>query len=124
MNLDTPYTDRDKQYHYPTTIQQLATTLGHPPNTELLRRLEDSVHTPLYYSALRPDSLRAHLQEPRPQLALEQLPLLTRYHRWYARRSIHVPARYTKCICGHAEEETWDHFKGCPLYRGLDTFTD
>ena len=80
--------------------------------------------TPLYYSALRPDSLPAHLQKPRLQLALEQLPLLTQYHRWYARRSIHVRAGYTKCICGHAEEETWDHFKVCPLYRGLDTLTD
>ena len=116
---DTPYTDRHKQYHYPTPIQHLATTLGHPANTERLRRLGDSVHTPLYYSALRPDSLPAHLQKPRLQLALEQLPLLTRYH-----RSIHVPAGYTKCICGHAEEETWDHFKVCPLYRGLDTLTD
>ena len=121
---DTPYTDRDKQYHYPTPIQQPVTTLGHPANTALLRRLEDSVHTPLYYSALRPDSLPAHLQKRRLQLALEQLPLLARYHRWYARRSIHVPAGYTKCICGHAEEETWDHFKVCPLYRGLDTLTD
>ena len=61
MPEDTRYTDRDKQYHYPTPIQQLATTLGHPANTELLRRLKDSVHTPLYYSALRPDSLPAHL---------------------------------------------------------------
>ena len=91
MPEDTPYTDRDKQYHYPTPIQQLATTLGHPANTELLRRLEDSVHTPLYYSALRPDSLPAHLQKPRLQLALEQLPLLSRYHRWYTRRSIQSP---------------------------------
>ena len=33
---DTPYTDRDKQYHYPRPIQQLATTLGHPANTEVL----------------------------------------------------------------------------------------
>ena len=124
MPEDTAYTDRDKQYHYPTPIQQLATTLGHPANTKLLRRLEDSVHTPLWYSALRPDSLPAHLQKPRLQLALEQLLLLTRYHRWYARRSIHVPARYTKCICGHGEEETWDHLKVCPLYRGLHTLTD
>ena len=77
MPEDTPYTDRDKQYHYPTPIQQLATTLGHPANTELLRRLEDSVHSPLYYSALCPESLPAHLQKPRLQLALEQLPLLT-----------------------------------------------
>ena len=30
---DTPYTARDKQYHYPTPIQHLATTLGHPANT-------------------------------------------------------------------------------------------
>ena len=124
MPEQTPYTDRDKQYHYPPPIKQLATTLGHPANTELLQRLEDSVHTSLYYSALPPDSLQAHLQKPRLQLTLEQLPLLTRYHRWYARRSIHVPARYTKCFCGHAEEETWDHFKGCPLYQGLDTLTD
>ena len=121
---DTPYTDRDKQYHYPTPIEQLTTTLGHPANTELLRRLEDSVHTPLYYSALRPDCLPADLQKPRLQLALEQLPFLTRYHGWYARRSIHVPAGYIKCIYGHAEEETWDHFQTCPLYRGLDTVTD
>ena len=42
-----PYTDRDKQYHYPTPIQQLATTLGHPANNELLQRLEDSVCNPL-----------------------------------------------------------------------------
>ena len=77
MPEDAPYTDRDKQYPYPTPIQQLATTLGHLANTELLRRLQDSVHTPLYYSALRPDSLRAHLQKTRLQLAREQLPLLT-----------------------------------------------
>ena len=121
---DTPYTVRDKQYHYPTPIQQLATTLGHPGNIELLRRPEDSVRTPLCYSALLPDSLPAHLQKPWHQLALEQLPLLTRYRRWYARRSIHVPARYAKCICGHTEGEPWDHFKTCPLYRGLDTLTD
>ena len=124
MPEDTPYRDRDKQYHYPTPIQQLATTLGHPANTKLLRRLEDSVHTPLYYSALRPESLPAHLQKLRLQLALEQLLLLTRFHRWYTCRSIHVPARYTKCICGHAEDETWDHFKMCPLNRGLDTLKD
>ena len=43
---DTPYTDRDKQYHYPTPIHQLATTLGNPVNTELLRRLKDSVCNP------------------------------------------------------------------------------
>ena len=36
MPEDAPYTDRDKQYHYPTTIQQLATALGLPANTELL----------------------------------------------------------------------------------------
>ena len=121
---DTPYTDPDKQYHYSTPMQQLATTLGHPANSELLRRLEGPVRTPLYYSALRPNSLPAHLQKPRLQLALKQLPLLTGYHRWYARRSIHVPARYKKCICGGAKEETLDHFKTCPLYRGLDTLTE
>ena len=93
---DMPYTDRDKLYQYPTPIQQLATTLDQPANTELLRRPEDSVWIPLYYSVLRPDNLPAHLQKPRLQLALEQLPLLTRYYRWYAQRSIHIPAGYTK----------------------------
>ena len=121
---DTPYTDRNKQYHYPTPIQELGTTLGHPANTELLRRLEDSVRTPLYYSALCPNSRPARLQECQLQLALEQPALLTRYHRWYAHRSIHVPAGYNKCICAHAEEETWDNFKMCPLYQELDTLTD
>ena len=42
---DTPYTDRDKHYDYPTPIQQLATTRGHQANTKLLRRLKDSVCT-------------------------------------------------------------------------------
>ena len=53
---------------------QAATTLGHPANTELLQRLEDSVHTPLYYSALRPDSLPTHLQKTRLQLASNSFP--------------------------------------------------
>ena len=112
---DTPYLDRDKQYHYPTPIQQLATTP---------RRLEDSLRTLLYYSALRPNSLPADLQKTGLQLALEHLPLLTQYYRWYARRSNHVPAGYTKCICGDTEDKTCNHFKICPLYRGLDTVTD
>ena len=76
MPEDTPYTDQDKQYHYTTPIQQLATTLGHPANTELLGRLKDSVQKPLYYSALRSDSIPAHLQKPRLKLALEQLPMV------------------------------------------------
>ena len=42
----------------------------------------------------------------------------------YARRSIRVPAGYTKCICGHTGDETWNHFNTCPLYHGLDTLTD
>ena len=44
---DTPYADSDQQYHHPTPIQQLATTLGHAAHTEILRRPEDSVRTPL-----------------------------------------------------------------------------
>ena len=44
---DTLYRDRDNQYHYPTPIEQLATTLGHPANTKLLQHLEDSVRTAL-----------------------------------------------------------------------------
>ena len=111
---DTPYKDGDKQYHYPTPIQQLATTLGQLANTERLRRFEDSVRTPLYYSALRLDSLPAHPLKPGLQLALKQLPLLTPYHRWCAHSSIQVPPGYTKCICGHREDET----------RGLDILTD
>ena len=46
---DMPYADPHKQYNYPTPIQQVATTLGHPANNELLQRLQDSVLTPLCY---------------------------------------------------------------------------
>ena len=77
---DTPYTDRDKQCQYPTPSQQLGTTLDHPAKMELLRRLEDSVSTPIDYAALRLDTLQAHLQKGRLQLALEQLPLITRHY--------------------------------------------
>ena len=119
-----PYTDRDKQYHYRKPIQQLATTLGHRASTKLLPRLGNSIRTPLYYVASCPNSPPAHLQKPGLQLALEQLPLLTRHYRLYPPRSIHIPAGYTQCICGHTEDKTWAYFKTCPLYRGLDTLTD
>ena len=121
---DTPFTDRDKQHHYPLPIQQLAITLGPRTNTELLRRLEDSFRTPLYYAVVRRDSLPQHLQKPRLQLPLEQLPLLTRHYRWYTPRSIPIPAGCTKCTWNHTEDETWDHFKPFPMYRGLRTLTD
>ena len=104
-------------------IQQLVTTLGHLANKELLQRLGDSVRTPLYYSAFRPDSLPAHLKKCRIHLALEQHAFHSRYYRWYPHHTIDVPAGYTKSICGHTEDKTWDHFKTCPLYRGLDTLT-
>ena len=90
---DTPHTEGDKQYHYPTSFQQLATTLGDPANTDLLRGLKDSVCTPLYYAALPLHSPPAHVQrKTRLQLALKQLPLLTRHYPWYTLLSIPVPA--------------------------------
>ena len=110
---DTPYTDRNRQY--PTPIEQVATILVHPANTELLRPLVDSVSNPLYNGALRRDSLPAHLQYPWLELALEQLPLLTRHYRWYAHRPIPITADYSKGICGQTEDESCDHFKTCPL---------
>ena len=105
-------------------MQQLATTLGRPANTKVIHRPEDSVRTPLYYAVVRRDSLPAHLQKPRHQLALEQLPFLTGHYRWCTRLSIPIPIQYTDFICAHTEDETWDQFKTCPLYRGLDTLTD
>ena len=121
---ETRYTDRDKQYHYPTRIEQLAITLGHLANTQLLRRRQDSVGTPLYYAGLRPDRHPTHLQKPKLQLALSQLPLLTRHYRWYARGGIHIPAGYTNCICTTQRTKNWHHFNTCPLYQGLDTLKD
>ena len=134
---------RPNEYGAPSTAARSRRSPGcqpkaghHPPSccerptgtntakAELLRRLEDPVCTPLYYTALRPDSLPAQLQKPRLQLDLEQLPFLTRYYQWYARRSIRIPTGYSKCICGHAEEEAWDHFKMCSWYRELDTLMD
>ena len=46
------------------------------------------------------------------------------YHRWYARRTIHIPTKHTKCICTHTKDETWEHFKCYPFYTGVDTLTD
>ena len=116
--------DRDRQYHYPTQSQKIASTLGQPANTEFLRRLEDSVCTAVYHAAPRRESLQAHLQKSWLQLALTQLPLLSSHYPWYTRFPIPVPAGYTSCICDHREGETWDHFKSCLLYRGLDTLAD
>ena len=89
---DTPYTEKDKHYEYLTPIQQQATILSKPRDTKLIKRLEDSAGTPLYYATLQPDSLLAHLRKLRLKLALKQLPMLTQYRRWYTRRNIQQSA--------------------------------
>ena len=76
------------------------------------------MRTALYFSALDPSLIPVHLQTRRAQLLLEQLPLLDRVARWYARRDIDISPEYTICP-GHLQQpETWEHFKRCPLAQG------
>ena len=116
---DTPYTDRQTVpllHAHPTACHHTGQP-GEHQTPAMPRRLHP--YPPLLVSPTPGEPCSSSFQ-----LALEQLPLLTRYYRWYARRSIHVPAGYTECICGPAAGETWDHFKVCPIYRGLHTLTD
>ena len=76
------------------------------------------MRTALYFSALDPSLMPVHLQTQRAQLLLEQLPLLDRVARWYARRGIDIPPEYTICPCHLQQPETWEHFKRCPLAQG------
>ena len=58
---DTPYRDQERHYHYPTPMEQLATTLGNLAKRECIPRLKDSVRTPLYYTGRHSYGLPAHL---------------------------------------------------------------
>ena len=58
---------------------------------------------------------------PRPECGVPRIPLTTRA---LAARGDSLEYLRRRVAVSHAEEETWDHFKMCPLFRGLDTLTD
>ena len=91
---------------------------GSQGDSALLSRLQHTMRTALYFSALDPSLIPVHLQTQRAQLFLKQLPLLDRVARWYARRGIDIHPEYTICPCHLQQPETWDHFKRCPLAQG------
>ena len=91
---------------------------GSQADNALLSRLQHEIRTALYFSALDPSLMPVHLQTRRAQLLLEQLPLLDRVARWYARRGTDIPPEYTICHCHVQQPETWEHFKSCSLVQG------
>ena len=91
---------------------------GSQADSALLSRLQHEMRTALYFSALDPSLIPVHLQTRRAQLLLEQLPLLDRVARWYARRGMDIPPEYAICPCHLQQPETWEHFKRCPLAQG------
>ena len=105
-------------YHYRQPIRTMAHIRGSQAYSALLSRLQHEMRTALYFSALDPSLIPVHLQTRRAQLLLEQLPLLERVARWYARRGIDIPPEYTICPCHLQQPETWEHFKRCPLAQG------
>ena len=91
---------------------------GSQADNALLSRLQNEMRTALYFSALDRSLMPVHLQTRRAQLLLEQLPLLDRVARCYARRGIDIPPEYTICPCHIRQPETWEHFKRSPLAQG------
>ena len=87
---EAPYTSHDRAYHYPDPIQHLARMLGDTDSRAHIEELQEKLTVPLYASALRPACIPAHLQIQRIQHLREQLPLLTRVAKWFARKHIHV----------------------------------
>ena len=115
---DRIYNDTGGVYHYPQPIRTMAPIRGSQADSALLSRLQHEMHTALYFSALDPSLIPVHLQTRRAQLLLEQLPLLDRVARWYARRGIDIPPEHTICPCHLQQPETWEYFKRCPLAQG------
>ena len=115
---DRIYNDTGRAYHYPQPVRTMAHIRGSPADSALLGCLQHTLRTALYFSALDPSLIPVHLQTRRAQLLLEQLPLLERVARWYARRNIDIPTEYTICPCHLQQPETWEHFKRCPLGQG------
>ena len=92
---DRIYNDTGRAYHYPQPVRTMANIPGSQADSALLSRLQHTLRTALYFPALDPCLIPVHLQTRRAQLLLEQLPLLDRVARWYARRSIYIPPEYT-----------------------------
>ena len=115
---DRIYNDTGGAYHYPQPIRTMAHIRGSQADSALLSRLQHEMRTALYFSALDPSLIPVHPQTRRAQLLLEQLPLLDRVARWYARRGIDIPPEYTIYPCHLQQPETWEDFKRCPLAQG------
>ena len=82
---DRIYNNTGGVYHYPQPIHTMAHIRGSQADSALLSRLQHEMRTALYFSALDPSLIPVHLQTRSAQLLLEQLPLLDRVARWYAR---------------------------------------
>ena len=115
---DRIYKDTGRAYHYPQPVRTMAHIRGSQADHPLLSHLQHTMRTALYFSALDPSLIPVHLQTRGAQLLLEQLPLLDRVARWYARRGIDIPPEYTICPCHLQQPETSEHFKQCPLAQG------
>ena len=112
---DVIYNDTGQAYHYPQPLRTMAHTRGHHADTTLMTCLQQELLTTLYYSALHPSVLPVHLQKRQYQLLLEPLPLPNRVPRWYSRKGVDLPPKYTICRCHMQTSEMWDHFTKCPL---------
>ena len=106
---DRIYNDTGQAYHYPQPVRTMAHIRGSQADSALLSRLQHTLRTALYFSALDSSLIPVHLQTRHAQLLLEQLPLLDRVARWYARRGIDIPSEYTICPCHLQQPETWEH---------------
>ena len=97
------YNDTGEAYHYPLLHPQAICTMAHirGSNADNTRtnHLQHKLETALYFSALDPPLLPIRLQSGSTQLLLERLPLLDRVARWYDRKRIDIPPRYTICPC-------------------------
>ena len=109
-----------RAYHYPQHIRSMAHIRGSQDDNTLMNHLQHMLRTALYFSALDPSLIPVHLQTQRAQLLLEQLPLLDRVARWYARRGMDILPEYTICPCHLQQPGTWEHFKQCPLAQGCN----
>ena len=115
---DRIYNDTGRAYHYPQPIRTMAQIRGSQADNTLMNHLQHEMGTALYFSTLDPSQIPVQLQTRRAQLLLKQLPLLDRVARWYARRGIDIPPKYTICPCHLQQPEMWEHFKQCPLAQG------
>ena len=124
MPEDAPYTDRDKQYHYPTPSSSRLphwATRRTPNSSDASKTPSTSPSTTPPYARTASHHTYKNPDSNSPSNSFPSSPDTTDGTHAAQSRSLQDTPNAS---VARRKNKTWDHFKQCPLYRGLDTLTD